>query len=85
MLMASKKGVQKPCTDPDQTFHNVTSGQGLVYLHTKNRIYHRSLMQKEKSQPEGKRIMPETRFTKFPALSIDPRAGISRYASEVDV
>ena len=28
-----------------------------------NRIYHRSLMQTEKSQPKGKRIMPETRFT----------------------
>ena len=28
-----------------------------------NRIYHRSLIQTEKSQPEGKRIMPETRFT----------------------
>ena len=32
-----------------------------------NRIEHRSLMQPEKSQPEGKRIMPETRFTVFPA------------------
>ena len=28
-----------------------------------NRIYHRSSMQIEKSQPEGKRMMPETRFT----------------------
>ena len=35
------------------------------------RIYHRSLMQTEKSQPEGKRIMQETRFTEFPALSVD--------------
>ena len=33
-------------------------------------------MQTEKSQPEGKRIMPETRFTELPALSIDPRVGI---------
>ena len=59
-----------------------------------NRIYHRSLMQTEISQPEGKRIMPETRFTSFPALSVDPRVtsfpalsvyprvGISRSASE---
>ena len=35
-------------------------------------------MQTEKSVPEGKRIMPETRFTEFPALSVDPRVGISR-------
>ena len=42
-------------------------------------------MQTEKSQPEGKRIMPETRFTEFLALSVDPRVGISRPASETDV
>ena len=42
-------------------------------------------MQTEKSQPEGKRLMPETRFTEFPALSIDPRVVISRSASETDV
>ena len=29
-------------------------------------------MQTEKSQPEGKRIMPETRLTEFSALSVDP-------------
>ena len=34
-------------------------------------------MQTEKSQSEGKRIMPE-----IPALSVDPRIGISRSASE---
>ena len=39
-------------------------------------------MQTEKSQPEGKRIMPETRFTEFPALSVDPKIGISRSASD---
>ena len=44
-----------------------------------NGIKHRSLMQTDKFQPEGKRIMPETRF---PAFSIDPRVGISRSASE---
>ena len=49
-----------------------------------DRIYRRSLMQAEKSQPEGKRIMPQTRFTEFPALSVDPRVGISRSASETD-
>ena len=38
-----------------------------------------------KSQPDGKRIIPETRFTEFPALSVDPRVGISRPASETDV
>ena len=42
-------------------------------------------MQTEKSQPEGKRIMPETRFTEFQSLSIDARVGISRSASETDV
>ena len=50
----------------------------------KNRIYHRSPMQTEKFQPEGKRMMPETRFTSFPALSVDPRVGISRSASKTD-
>ena len=47
-----------------------------------NRIYHRSSMQAEKSQPDGKRIMPEMRLTSFPALSVDPRVGISRSTSE---
>ena len=41
-------------------------------------------MQTEKSLPEGKRIMPESRFTEFPAFSVDPRVGISRSASETD-
>ena len=42
-------------------------------------------MQTEKSQPEDQLMLPETKFTKFPALSIDPRVGISRSASERDV
>ena len=50
-----------------------------------NKICHRSLMQTEKTQPEGKRIMPEIRFTEFPALSVDSRVWISRSASETDV
>ena len=45
-----------------------------------NRIYNWSPMQTEKSQPEEKRIMPEMRFIEFPALSVDPRIGISRSA-----
>ena len=49
--------------------------------HTKqdktNRIYRRSLVQAEKSQPEGKRIMP--------ALPVDPMVGFSLSASETDV
>ena len=49
-----------------------------------NRICHWSLMQKEKSLLEGQRTMLETRFTKFPALSVDPRVGISRSALEPD-
>ena len=42
-------------------------------------------MQNKKSQPEGKRIVPETKFTDFPALSVDPRARVSRSASETYV
>ena len=42
-------------------------------------------MQIEKSQPEDKRMMPETRFTDFLALSVNPRVGISWSASESDV
>ena len=49
-----------------------------------NRIYLRSLMQTEKSEPEGKQIMPETRFAEFPAFSVDPRVKISESASETD-
>ena len=49
-----------------------------------NRICHRSLLQTEKSQ-QGKRIMPETRFTEFSLLSVDPRVGISQSASKTDV
>ena len=49
-----------------------------------NRIYHWSSMQTEKYQPEGKRIVPETRFTEFPALPVDPRVGISQSASKTD-
>ena len=42
-------------------------------------------MQTEKSQPEGEWIMPETRFTKFPALSVDLRVVISWSALETNV
>ena len=42
-------------------------------------------MQIKKSQPKVKQIMPETRFTKFQALSVDPRVGISQSASETNV
>ena len=48
-------------------------------------IYHRSQRQTEKSQLEGERIMPERGFSSFPAISVDPRVGISRSASETDV
>ena len=50
-----------------------------------NRICHLSPRQTEKSPPEGKRIMSETRFTELPALSADPRVGISQSASETDM
>ena len=55
-----------------------------IHVTKTDRIYHRSLKQTEKSQSEGKRIMPETRFTSFPALSVDLRVGISRSASDAD-
>ena len=42
-------------------------------------------MQTENSHSEGKWIMPETRFTEFPAFSVDPRVGISRSAPETEV
>ena len=50
-----------------------------------NRICHQSMLQTEKSHPEGKQIMPEMRFTEFLALSDDPRIEISWSASETDV
>ena len=55
----------------------------LTILGSKKRIY-RFPMKTEKSQREGKRKMPEKRFTEFSVLSIDPRAGISRCASEAN-
>ena len=41
-------------------------------------------MQTEKSLHKDKRMVPETRFTEFPALSVDPRVGISLIFSETD-
>ena len=41
-------------------------------------------MQPEKLQPQGEWILPETRFTEFPALSLDLGVRISRSASETD-
>ena len=69
---------------PNKTYKNKLQWRHLLLAHQINEIHHRSPMQTEKSQPEGKRMMPETRFTEFPALSVDPRAGISLYASELD-
>ena len=51
----------------------------------RNRIYHWSLMQTEKSQSKGNRIMPEMRFTVFLALSVDQRVRISQAAFEAHV
>ena len=42
-------------------------------MREKSSIYHRYLRQTEKFQNDGKRIMLETRFTEFPALSVDAR------------
>ena len=41
-------------------------------------------MQTDKIQPGGKRIMPKTRFTEFPELSVHPRVGISQSATKTD-
>ena len=60
-------------------------GSSILITEWTNRIYHRSAMQTEKPQPEGERIMPETRFTEFPALSVDPRVDIFRSALDTDV
>ena len=38
-------------------------------------IYHRPAMQTENFHPEDKPKMPETRFTEFPPLSVNPRVG----------
>ena len=43
-----------------------------IYLKVINRIYDWFSVQTENSQPEGKRTMPETSFTEFPAFSVDP-------------
>ena len=56
----------------------------------KSRLYRQSPTQTEKFQSKGTDnagnwwIVPETRFTEFPALSIDPRVKISRSASVPD-
>ena len=62
----------------------ITPPEHPYYRGDLDRIYHRSWMLIEKSQPEGKRMKPETRFTEFPALSVDPWVGISRSALETD-
>ena len=49
-----------------------------------NRIFHRFLMQTEKSKTEGKRIMLGMRFIEFPALSVDPRVRVFRSVSKID-
>ena len=52
--------------------------------YTLESIYHRHPMQTNKFQPEGKQKMQEMRVTEIQALSVDPGAGISRFASETD-
>ena len=58
--------------------HTASSFKSLLSSQRSNRIYHRSPMQTEISQLASQRIMPETRCTSFPALSVYPRIGISR-------
>ena len=65
-------------------FSGVPLVYGIAQTGETSRIYHCSRMQIEKSQPEGKRIMPETRFTKFQALSVDLRVWISGSAMKAD-
>ena len=52
--------------------HNVNLMKAIemTYRHM-HRIYHQCGMQTEKSQHEGKQIMPEMRFTEFLALPVD--------------
>ena len=47
------------CSGSAGSFHTVN-----IYVLGKNKFYNRCPMQTEKSQPEGKRIMPETRLTR---------------------
>ena len=72
---------------PDEAVFKLDYFDFLSFLKTieTKRIYHRSPIQTEISQPESKRIMLEMKFTKFPALSTDPRVGFSRSASETDI
>ena len=41
-------------------------------------------MQTEKFQPDGKQIIPETSVIEFLSLSVEPRIGIFRSASDLD-
>ena len=76
---------RNPDSTSDKNFNHAKLPLVLKSVALTNNIYHQSPMQIEKSQPKGKRIMPELRFTLFPALSIDPRIRISRSVSEFDV
>ena len=59
---------------PANTKNNRRIHLGTFAIVTKiNKIYHWPAMQTEKSQLEGKRMIAETGFTEFPALSVDPR------------
>ena len=64
--------------------NNIHDGQLELQTSEINRIYRWSMMQTEKVQPEGKQML-KMRFTEFPALSIDPKVGISRSSLETDV
>ena len=63
-----------------QLSHNA-SLQKMIVL---NRIFYRSPMLTEKSQLEGKWVIPETRVNEFPELSVYPRVGTSRYPESGD-
>ena len=68
------KGCQwdgKQCRPRSDFSSKEKSDLGLTLFAQTNRISHRSLMQSEKSQTMGEWIMPKTRFTKFPALTVD--------------
>ena len=63
---------------PDMTL-DVYHGRKTTTQHNNSRLRCR-----QKSQPKGKQIMAETRFTKFPALFVDQRVGIYMSTSETD-
>ena len=73
-------------TDDHQEIYTKHRSQTGFNLHSlqKNRILPSSLMPTGKSQAKNIWIIPETRFTEFPALSVDRSTAISWSAVKTD-